>query len=888
MPASATGWKQIFIGLVALSLVGCAAEDEDLDETVQTVGDPSPDQVPLDPLTIPRFAHELPIPRVFAPRVITDRGRVIRHEYTVSISQIEAQLLPPGFPRTRILAYGGRVKRVSSAQLDVEETDTDTDSDSQTEFVRSSPGPIFDNTRGIPSIVQWRNEVTGPHFLPIDPTLAWANPATIEPPVAPFTPFPPGYAQAQTPVGIVTHNHGLVVVPQNDGTAEEWFTSSFQRGPSFVSRDYFKPNEQPGTQLFYHDHTMGMTRISLYAGLAGSAYYIRDLNHPLDRSTSPLPRGEFEIPLVMFDRAFFTDGQLNFPRTSTNSKNAYWQAGDGANAILVNGKVWPNLNVKRRQYRFRTLAIGNGRLFNVTLDNNGVLVPFTIIGSDGGYLPQPQVVTTVALATTERADMLVDFSQFPAGTQIIMRNAGATPAETLGTIMRFTVLDTPAVAPPPTPGLVPRVALTPDAPRRIKTLHNHIDADGDAQRSVDGLEFSVPTTEFPLLGSTEQWDLLNVGGGAHQIHLHLIEFQLLDRQAINTAAYMQQWHLMNGHRPVTRPIVVDPTPFLVGAPIPPLPYETGWKDTLRANGNQVMRLIARWAPQEIPAGGVSPGQNKFPISPASPTTDTWYLWHCHVLGHEDNDMMRKLPMVNAWRSGASYATGTVIAHQNINYRVRRDHNSSSSQPPNTRFDLWERVNNNDGTWQPQIIYALGDRVLHAGQLYVSRTVHQAQTGQSPNLDSARWESLPMTACAQITKLCSDDTQPAALTCQTLAAGNDDTACRAGLDGCLAQCDEHVQSPCSGLCNSPTPFTVADGAVFNSGPLGTGAACFETESELFTGSCRNFPSSRRLTINGKVQRCDGSNWNYPLPTQRNNGYCIQVNADGGPSASFQAR
>lgn len=875
MRAAAIRLNAMLVGLVwSLPLAGCALDDpEDLAATEQAVGDPSPDQVPLDPTTIPRFAHELTIPRVFAPTVITDRGRVVRHEYTVDVVQTEAQLLPPGFPPTRILAYSGAVRIPGSTQ---------------TEVVASSPGPVFDNTRGIPSLVRWRNAVTGPHFLPIDPTLHWANPGAIEPPLAPFAAFPPGYPAAQNPVGIVTHNHGLVVVPQNDGTAEEWFTSSFQRGPSFATRDYLKPNEQPGTQLFYHDHTMGMTRISLYSGLAGSAYYIRDPGNPLDRATSPLPSGEFEIPLVMFDRAFFTDGQLNFPRTSTNKKNAYWQAGDGADTILVNGKVWPNLNVKRQQYRFRTLAIGNGRLFNVTLDNAGTLVPFTLIGSDGGYLPQPQVVTTVALATTERADMLVDFSVFPPGTQIIMRNAGATPVDTVGTIMRFTVLDTPAVTPPAVPGLIPRTVLATNAPRRIKTLHNHIDADGDAQRSVDGLEFTVPATEFPLVGSTEQWDLVNVGGGPHQIHLHLIEFQLLERQAINTAAYLQQWHLMNGHRPVSRPIVVDPTPFLVGAPIAPLPYETGWKDTLRANAGQVMRLVARWAPQETPSNGVSPGQNRFPIDPVNPSTDQWYLWHCHVLGHEDNDMMRKLPLVNAWRGAVSYAAGAVIANQNINYRARRTHTSSASQAPSARFDLWERVNNNDGTWQPQIIYAVGDRVLHGGQLYRALTVHQAQTGQGPNVNAAQWETLPMTACGQITKLCADNTQPAALTCQSVGAAGDENACLTGLDGCLAQCDDHVQSPCSGLCNAPTRFSVADGTVFQSGALGTGAACFETESELFTGSCRNFNPTRPLTVNGKVQACNGNDWPYPLPPQRNNGYCIQVPADGSPTASFQAR
>ena len=874
------GPKTVVVAFLASSLslaplAACDMTDEDIDDiesTEEAVGPPSASQVPLDPLTIPKFAHQLTIPRVFAPTVITQGGQVIRHEYTVSVAQTTVQMLPPGYPATTVLAYGGQVKIPNS---------------SQTEFVRSVPGPIFDNTRGIPSLVRWRNDVTGPHFLPIDPTLHWANPNTLEAPVAPFNAFPPGYFLGQFPVGIVTHNHGLVVVPQNDGIAEQWFTAGPARGPSFVTRDYLKPNQQPGTQLFYHDHTMGMTRISLYAGLAGTAYYIRDPNSPLDQPSSLLPKGAFEIPLVLFDRAFFTDGELNFPRTSTNLKNAYWQAGDGADAILVNGRVWPNLNVERRQYRFRTLAIGNGRLFNITLENGSTLVPFKIIGSDGGYLPAPQTVTTVAIATTERADLLDDFSQFPVGTQIIMRNAGATPLETVGTIMRFTVVDSAVVTPPATPPLVARTQLTPNAPVRIKTLHNHVDADGDSQRSVDGLDFTVPPTEFPVVGSTEEWDVVNVGGGAHQIHLHLIEFQLLNRQAINTAAYLQQWHLLNGHRPVTRPVVVDPTPFLTGPVIAPLPYETGWKDTLRANGNQVMRLVARWAPQETPPGGVSPGQNLFPIDPADPTTDDFFLWHCHVLGHEDNDMMRKLPLVNIWKSQRNYAVGTVVAHQNIDYRVRVQHTSSSSQPPNTRFDLWERVNNNDGTWQPQIIYAVGDRVLHGGQLYVSNMVQQAQPGQTPNANPLLWENLPLDACGQLSTLCSDDTAPDALTCEATGLAGDQNACGASLDGCLAECDQHVQSPCSGLCNGPTPFSVADGTQFQSGPLGTGAACFETESEILSGTCSNFQGNRRLTINGRQVSCNGSNWSYPLPPQRNYGYCIQVTAGSGSNASFKA-
>jgi spore coat protein A, manganese oxidase len=858
---------------VAAGFAACGHRDEQTGTSKEASGPPSASQVPLSPLTIPKFAHELSIPRVFSP-TITGGGMALRHEYTISIAQTTVQMLPPGFPDTTVLAYGGPVKIANS---------------SGTEFVRSVPGSVFENVRGIPTTLHWRNEITTPHFMPVDPTLHWANPLGIEPPAPPFTPFPPGYANAQFPVAHVTHNHGLVVSSEFDGVAEQWFTPdpSSIVGPSFVSRDYDKPNQQPPTQLFYHDHTMGMTRLGVYAGLVGAAYFIRDPNNPLDQPSSPLPSGQYEIPLVIFDRAFFTDGELSFPRVSTNPGNAYWQAGDGANTVLVNGKVWPNLNVEPRQYRFRTLAAGNTRTFNVALDRAGTPVPFTLIGSDGGYLPAPQVVTNVQLAMTERADMLVDFSPFPAGTQITMLNVGADP-NTVGTIMRFTVTAGTPVPPPSLPSFPARPALPTDAPRRIKTFHNIIDAAGNAQRSTDGVDFTAPPIEYALVGSTEQWDLLNIGGGSHQVHLHLIEFQVVDRQNIDTAAYLRQWQLLNGQRPVTRPITVDPAPFLLGSPTPALPYETGWKDTVRAAGNQLTRIIARWAPQETPSGGVAPGQNQFPIDP---TVGPGYVWHCHVLGHEDNDMMRPLKLVNAWASGGNpYQPGTVVTYQNVNYRVRVQHTAQAAEPPPTRFDRYERVNNNDGTWQPQIIYAVGDRVLHGGLLYMADAVHQAQTGAPPPSQPALWHAFPMTACGQFAELCHGHASPGASACHDLGHAGNESACLAQLSSCLAACSggehAHAGSPCSGLCSNPVSFQVPDGTTFQSGNLGTAEVCYETTSEIVTGECN--PGGRNLTVNGRAMTCNGQDWAVPLPTQRHHGYCIQATAGTPANFSFEAR
>ncbi len=379
------------------------------------------------------------------------------------------------------------------------------------------------------------------------------------------------------------------------------------------------------------------------------------------------------------------------------------------------------------------------------------------------------------------------------------------------------------------------------------------------------------------------------------IHLHLIEFQVLNRQEFDRTAYLQQWNLLNGHRPMTRQIPLDPTPFLIGDPIPPLPYETGWKDTVRTPPETVTRIRVRWAPQEVPTGGVHPGQNLFPFDPTVFPTDDFtgpgYVWHCHLLGHEDHDMMRSQPLVARWTPGTSYPVGRVVARQTVNFRARKAHTSQSSQPPHTRFDLWERVNNNDGTWRAQIIYAAGDRVLHEGQLYRALSVHQAQPGQPPPASAALWDALPMTACGQLAEFCADDTgSSAGAACFALGQAGDEAACLGeeaeDLMRCLSVCEPVHPMPCSGLCNDPVEFSVPDGTTFQSGPLGTSATCHQTTSELLTGSCSGFASGRTLTVNGRNMDCNGD-WPYPLPPQRNHGYCIQTTAGSSP-ASFSAK
>ena len=275
----------------------------------------------------------------------------------------------------------------------------------------------------------------------------------------------------------------------------------------------------------------------------------------------------------------------------------------------------------------------------------------------------------------------------------------------LGQVMQFTVQSGTAV-PPPTlnPALFPqRAVLATNAPTRFKVLRVFDDErpDGDScpdpalpncnQRSIDGLEFSAPATELPLVNSTEEWDLIHMmeprqddqDKNFHQIHIHLIEFQVLNRQPFDSVRYRQDWHLLNGHMPVTRPVVLDPTPYFTGPPVPPAPYETGWKDTVQAMPAMVNRIIVRWGPQE--STNNTPGVNQFatidPTSFPDNVKGPGYVWHCHIVGHEDHDMLRQLALVNSWKAGTAYVAENVVEFNQVDYRARVNNTAVAGQTP---------------------------------------------------------------------------------------------------------------------------------------------------------------------------------------------------------------
>ncbi|AIF52929.1 multicopper oxidase family protein [Pelosinus sp. UFO1] len=590
---------------------------------------------PLNPNIIPKYVNQLFIPPVYKPIIEKDpvTGEEISHNYTVSMTQFMQQILPPPFPMTSVWGFESTVEDPSTGEIP---------------NFRSTPGATFKAVRGIPSIVQYVNNITGPNLFAVDPTLHWANPNNIPAPTPPFNPFPPGYSLAQSPVPLVVHLHGGEVRSDSDGNPDAWFTAGeVKKGPAFITSLYTYPNGQEATTLWYHDHALGTTRLDVYAGLAGF-YLIEDPNNKI---APLLPSGPFDIPLAIQDRSFNDDGSLFYPSNGVvPNVHPYWTSMFSGNTIMVNGRVWPNLDVERRQYRFRILNGSNTRTYNLKLSNGQ---EFIQIGSDGGFLPFPVTLTQLLLSPAERAEILIDFSKLSPGIKVIVTNDAKSPfpngpapdPKTVGQIMQFTVLDTPVVPSAQLPAELNKIpVLTPNVPKKILTLNVVGDATMPTELLLDGQMWEAPTSELPIVGSTVEWEIVNLTNGAHPIHVHSIQFQIANRQAFDNVTYNQDWLNLNGTLPLQHPTIPLPTePYLKGNPIPPALNERGWKDTVLVPPGQITRFLLRFAPQNADPQLAKPGINLFPYDPSF---GPGYVWHCHIIEHEDNEMMRPLQIVS--------------------------------------------------------------------------------------------------------------------------------------------------------------------------------------------------------------------------------------------------
>jgi spore coat protein A len=622
----------------------------------------------LDPYGVPRFVtplHDLAtMPRISAAGAVD--------YYEIAAQQVRQQILPTGLPDTTVWAYGSLNQPGTF----------------------HSPAPTIEARQGRVTRVKWVNRLVTAsgnyrrHLLPIDQTLHWANPPGPRDGMG-MNPQP-----YRGPVPLVMHLHGGHTFDDSDGYPEAWFLPAAIDIPAGYATEgtwynFFKrkaaarlgtpwargtatfdySNDQPAATMWVHDHTLGLTRANVYAGLSGF-YLLRGGDDAIARQ---LP--DHEIPLLIQDRSFNADGSLFFPGDraffegvskadlqipfipqnacdgTPSDVSAIWNPEFFGNTMMVNGNTWPFLEVEQRRYRFRFLNGCNARTLLLKLDRDHL--PLWQIGSDGGYLPNPAPLTQLLLAPAERADVIVDFARVPIGTTITLLNIGPDspfgggvsgvdypPADpqTTGGVMQFRVrpsrtadLSTPpqrlsglvAAAPsqPPRGAKLRRLSLNELDSQAVKVAANPDgtfqipirEACGDAAAvpfgptvgllgtvNADGtgnpLAWMDPVSENVALG-TEIWEIRNFTADAHPIHIHQTQFRILDRAPFDP------------ENPALPP----------GPTRPPEAWETGLKDTVVAYPGEITRLVASFDLK---------GQ---------------YVWHCHILDHEDHDMMR--PMV---------------------------------------------------------------------------------------------------------------------------------------------------------------------------------------------------------------------------------------------------
>jgi spore coat protein A len=474
-------------------------------------------------------------------------------------------------------------------------------------------GPSFEVRSGSPVDVQWLNDLPTRHFLPIDHTIHGAESNLPE-------------------VRNVVHLHGAKVLDDSDGHPEAWFTNGFaQTGPKFSRRVYHYPNDQAATQLWYHDHALGITRLNFLAGLQG-LYFIRDEAD----DQLPLPKGKYEIPLVLQDRFFNSDGSLLYPVQGPVSPPIppIWIPEFFGDTGLVNGKVLPFLEVEPRKYRFRMLNACNARFLHLTLVNSrdaSEALTFHQIGTDQGFLSKPVELPDLLIAPAERFDLVIDFAG-KKGKRFTLLNDAPAPfpgggAPAVPQLMQFRVTLPLTQADQPLPGtLVPVEPLeVEDAVHTRKLLLSEVDDPSTGDPIIgqlgtieDGpLHWSSPVTEDPRSDSTEIWEMYNTTTDGHPKHVHLVRFQILNRQLFDLNLFHS-----TGKIKFTAP------------PVPPAPNESpAWKDVVKvfpgdpANGiGNVTRIIQKF---ELPRG----------VELRTGSLQE-YVWHCHILEHEDNEMMR--------------------------------------------------------------------------------------------------------------------------------------------------------------------------------------------------------------------------------------------------------
>ena len=589
---------------------------------------------------IPKYQQPLVVPPAM-PRTAVAQGI---DYYEIAVRQFTQQILPTGMPATTVWSYGSP------------------------NYTGTFNYPAFtiEARSGTPVRVKWINDLTDasgnylPHLLPVDPTLHWANPPGGQQGRDMRPDFSSTPGRYTGPVPMVTHLHGGEnTLQDSDGFAEAWYLPAAKNIPSNYARvgtwyQAFRSeaqarmgqawttgtavfqyaNEQRASTLWYHDHTLGMTRVNVYAGPAGF-YLVRGGSADLPPGVLPGPapaRGDppgtkyYEIPIAIQDRSFNADGSLFYPDSREffdsftgpyipdSDISPIWNPETFGDAIVVNGRTWPYLEVEQRRYRFRFLNGCNSRFLILRLSRN---LPFWQIGSEGGFLPAPAELEELLLAPAERADVIVDFTRVPVGREIQLLNlapdepfGGGRPGRdfepadpnTTGQVMQFRVVPRIGTdgSTPPDRLTLPTITPLPAASNTRQVSLNEADSEVlpevgpsaaflgtlNADGTGRALGWDDEVTENPAVGATEVWELYNFTEDAHPIHIHEVQFQVVGREPFG------------------------------GSSRPPEDWETGFKDTVIAYPGEITRVKARFGVAGL------------------------FVWHCHIVEHEDNEMMR--------------------------------------------------------------------------------------------------------------------------------------------------------------------------------------------------------------------------------------------------------
>jgi spore coat protein A len=484
------------------------------------------------------------------------------------------------------------------------------------------PGPTLLARSGVTSYVRYENHIYDKHhMLTLDYTVMWANPKN-------------------GGVPIVTHLHGAECDSTSDGYPDSWHTAFGDVGPTFSTKNYTYENSQRPSMLWYHDHTFGITRLNVLSGLSG--FYN---TQPPKNETVPawLPKRKFTLPLMLQDKQFFHNGSINFPNIGDSVANhPQWCPEYFGDTILVNGKVWPYLEVRPQKYRLRFLNSANARVFVLSLSHPAL--SFIQIGTDGGILYKSQTLKTLTLAPAERIDTIIDFA-LAEGTEVILNNTGPAPYPSgeptfsppqTAAVLKFVVTKHKTTKPDlPVPAVLRAADVDVDLTNafvRQLFMIEFDDADDNPTHSLlSNRTWHDPVTETPVLGATEIWEFINFTPDAHPMHIHLIEFKALNQQPFNLTAYQ------NGECQIFNTTLQTPGTCFTGEAIPPSANQVGWKDTILSLPEFVTRVVVQWKSYD---------GEPFPFDA---TAGPGFVWHCHILDHEDNDMMRPIKLTKKAR-----------------------------------------------------------------------------------------------------------------------------------------------------------------------------------------------------------------------------------------------